>query len=173
MSSERPRAGLPPRAIFAIVLGSVWVLGIILYIIFYYSRRKRAERRERRQATAQVVQTRGVPYGGPLSPYGPYVGAPPVARGTVVTFQEAPVAVAGPVDASPHIPEGAVNAIVWPPPQQQPPLYPGVVMEQRQEPGSATDSAIVYGTAYYYAQPNGPQTENTEHGKPSEEHRRC
>ncbi|KAG5495918.1 hypothetical protein JIQ42_02797 [Leishmania sp. Namibia] len=164
--SERSSTGVPPRVIFVIVFSSVWVLGIIMYAIFYYLQRKRAARRARHEADAEAAQMRGIPYGGPASPFGSPYGGPPVARGTVVAFQEVPVAVAGSTNVSPSNPEGAPHTVAWPAPAQLPPLYPGVVMEQRQQPGNTTDSAIVYGTSSYYVRPDAPQTEDTVHVKP-------
>ncbi|KAG5472077.1 hypothetical protein CUR178_02747 [Leishmania enriettii] len=164
--SERSSTGVPPRVIFVIVLSSVWVLGVIMYFIFYYLQRKRAARRGRQEADAEAAQTRGIPYGGPASPFGSPYARPPVALGTVVAFQEVPVAVAGSTDVSPSNPEGAPHTVAWRAPAQLPPLYPGVVMEQRQQPENATESAIVYGTSSYYMRPDAPQMADTVHVKP-------
>ncbi|CAC9519951.1 hypothetical_protein [Leishmania infantum] len=160
---ESAGANVSSRVVFGILVACAWVIGLTAYGILYCIRRKQAARQ---QQLEEAAQARGVQYGGATSPYGGPYGGPPVVHGAVVAYQEAPAASTDLAGVPPAHPGWELSNGAWRPSQQPTPLYPGVVVEQQQQPGNTTDAANIYGTAYYYTQPNEQQTAGTEPVKP-------
>ncbi|KAK7199066.1 hypothetical protein NESM_000875400 [Novymonas esmeraldas] len=151
---------LSTQAIVGIIFACAGFLGLIVFGITYYVRRKRMKQQQQQLEAANAAQTMQTPYGGRTSPSAPPYGGPPVAGGTVAAFHEFPAAPQPTYGTPPGYTGygytgggGGGDQGAWRPPSSAPPQYPGVVVEQQQNPGTTTDAAMVYGTSAYYPPP--------------------
>ncbi|CAG9579361.1 hypothetical_protein [Leishmania major strain Friedlin] len=156
---ENASTNVSSRVVFGILVACAWAIGLTVYGILYCVRRKQAARQRRLEEAAHAGGFRN---GGETSPYGSPYGGPPVVHGEVVAYQEALTTSTDLAGVPPAHPGWELSNGVWRPSQVPTPLYPGVVVEQQQQPGNTTDAANIYGTAYYYTQPNEQQTASTK-----------